>query len=249
MQGALERELAAILGQIDANRDLARGALERLLAFSGMGTRLAGGWSVALAGRPNVGKSRLLNALAGYDRAIVDPTPGTTRDVITVRTAFDGWPVELADTAGLREGGDPIETAGIALARARHDEADLTLLLLDRSEPLTGIDKNLLARSQDTSSIVVASKVDLPPAWTPWDDSIVEVSAVRSDGLERLAGEIATRLVPIPPPPGGGVPFRPSHVRRLEKALAALTLGNDREAADHLRAISREGKGKGTRRQ
>ena len=75
------------------------------VAARSVGLRLVSGWRVVLAGRPNVGKSRLLNALAGYERAIVDPTPGTTRDVVTVRTALDGWPVELADTAGLRDAG------------------------------------------------------------------------------------------------------------------------------------------------
>ena len=79
--------------------------LEILIKRSEVGLRLVSGWRVVLAGRPNVGKSRLLNALAGYDRAIVDPTPGTTRDVVTIRTALDGWSVELSDTAGLRAGG------------------------------------------------------------------------------------------------------------------------------------------------
>ncbi len=99
-----------------------------------------------LAGRPNVGKSRLLNALAGYDRAIVDPTPGTTRDVVTVPAAFDGWPVELADTAGLRSSLDPIEAEGVALARARQRGADLVVVVLDRSEPLERARPRRLAR-------------------------------------------------------------------------------------------------------
>ena len=110
-----------------------------------VGLRLIAGWRVVLAGRPNVGKSRLLNALTGYDRAIVDATPGTTRDVVTARTALDGWPVELADTAGLRPSDDPIEASGVALARARQGEADLVLVVLDRSEPLTDIDRAIVA--------------------------------------------------------------------------------------------------------
>ncbi len=111
-----------------------------------------------VAGRPNVGKSRLLNALAGYERAIVDPTPGTTRDVVTVRTALDGWPVELADTAGLRDSDDAIESAGIALARARQADADLTLLVLDRSEPLTETDLALRADVQEKGGLIIAEQ-------------------------------------------------------------------------------------------
>ena len=73
-------------------------------------------WRVVVFGAPNVGKSSLINALAGYERAIVSPTPGTTRDVVTVTTAIDGWPVQLSDTAGFRETQDELESAGIELA-------------------------------------------------------------------------------------------------------------------------------------
>jgi len=223
-QGALEREAAEIAGRAAADPLGAIKAVERLLARAAVGLKLVTGWTVALAGRPNVGKSRLLNALAGYDRAIVDPTPGTTRDVVTVRTAFDGWPVELADTAGLRDADDATERAGIALARARHAEADLTLLVLDRSEPLTELDGALRESTLGSGGLVVATKCDLPAAWRPGEDAAVTVavSAVSGDGLERLASAVTRRLVPAPPPPGAGVPFRPAHVRRLESALRAL---------------------------
>lgn len=221
-QGALERELAGIAGRALDDRPGAIEAVERLLARAGVGLKLVTGWTVALAGRPNVGKSRLLNVLAGYDRAIVDPSPGTTRDVVTVRTAFDGWPVELADTAGLRDADDATERAGVALAHARHAAADLTLLVLDRSEPLTDLDRALRATVLGSGGLVVASKGDLPAAWHPGEDAAVTVSAALGEGLDRLASAVARRLVPDPPPPGAGVPFRPAHVRRLEGALGAL---------------------------
>lgn len=225
-QGSLERELAEIALRVESDPAAAIEAVERLRARARVGLRLITGWSVALAGRPNVGKSRLLNALAGYDRAIVDPAPGTTRDVVTVRTALDGWPVEIADTAGLRDAVDAIESAGIALARARHAEADLTLLILDRSEPLTDLDHVLSATVRAAGGLIVASKGDLPAAWEPDRDAILTVSAVRGDGLDRLASAVARRLVPNPPSPGAGVPFRPAHVRRLEVALRALSAGD-----------------------
>ena len=179
---------------------------------------------MVLAGRPNVGKSRLLNALAGYGRAIVDPSPGTTRDVVTVRTALDGWPVELADTAGLRDPEGAIEAAGIALARARQRTADLLIVVLDRSEPWTADDQALLgeANKAGASTLIVANKADLPAAWDVWGDDVLTISAERGDGIEPLIHTLAQRLVPDPPPAGAGVPFRPAHFRRIDRACAAL---------------------------
>ena len=145
MAWRLEREVHELTMQ--RGRDTVRLGIERLLERERIGSRLISGWKVALAGRPNVGKSRLLNALAGYTRAIVDPMPGTTRDLVTVRTSMDGWPVELADTAGLRASADTIEAEGIRRARAYQAEADLRVLVLDRSEPLTKEDRDLIERS------------------------------------------------------------------------------------------------------
>src|SRR5206468_12815742 len=117
--------------------------LDRVIRRAAVGLRLISGWKVVIAGRPNVGKSRLFNAMAGFARAIVDPTPGVTRDVVTFRTAFGGWPVELADTAGLRATEDAIESMGIARSRREQVDADLVLLVLDRSELLQPTDHEL----------------------------------------------------------------------------------------------------------
>ncbi len=178
-----------------------------------MGLRLIDGWRVVLAGRPNVGKSRLLNALAGYGRAIVDPTPGTTRDVVTLQTAFDGWPVELVDTAGLREAADEIEASGVSKARSEHAKADLILLVLDLSMPLTEPDHALI---QDfPHALRVANKSDLPAAWEPSRVAAMPISAEHGDGLDALMAEIVDRLVPNPPRPGAAVPFRVEQVKYL----------------------------------
>ncbi|MGE5756449.1 MAG: GTPase, partial [Planctomycetaceae bacterium] len=222
-QGALEDELRRLLGRLD-DRAAARDGLASLLRRAEVGLRLVSGWRVVLAGRPNVGKSRLLNALAGFERAIVDPTPGTTRDIVTVRTAFDGWPVELADTAGLRTSADAIEASGIALARSRQGEADLVLVVLDRSEPLHEADRALLAAHP--RGLVVTNKADLPAAWGPGGPEVPTISAQRGDGLEALASAIARRLVPDPPPPGSGVPFRPAQARRLDEIRRLLDAGD-----------------------
>ncbi len=219
-EGALDDEIRRAL---DAIPDEAIFLLDGLIERARLGTRLTAGWRVVLAGRPNVGKSRLLNALAGYDRAIVAPTPGTTRDVVTVLAAFGGWPVELADTAGLRAALDPIEAEGVALARARQRGADLVLVVLDRSEPLDDLDRAVLA--DHPGALVVANKLDLPAAWDDREIGAIAVSAERGDGIDALVEAVAARLVPEPPPPGSGVPSRPIHARRLGLIREWLRLG------------------------
>ena len=209
-EGALDDELRRVF---EADRPTALDRLDRLIDRGVFGSRLVEGWRVVLAGRPNVGKSRLLNALAGYDRAIVAPTPGTTRDVVTVRGAFDGWPVELADTAGLRPTLDPIEGAGVALARARHRAADLVVVVLDRSEPLQEGDRAIVL--EHPTGLIVANKSDLPGSWEADGLGALDISAERGDGIPALVDAIAGRLVPSVPPEGSGVPFRGHHLRRL----------------------------------
>lgn len=235
--GALEAEARTLLGQLArGDLDLAIAGVDALVARAAVGLKLRTGWQVALAGRPNVGKSRLLNALAGFDRAIVAAQPGTTRDVVTARTAFDGWPVELADTAGLRPTLDPLEAAGVALARDRHAGADLVVLVLDRSEPLTPTDLALIEALP--TALVVASKADLPPAWPASDRSALPVSAPRGDGLDALVATIARRLVAEPPPPGGGVPIRPEQVEALTAARRHLARADLEAAARSLAPLA-----------
>jgi tRNA modification GTPase len=243
-QGALTvavRRLIALLER-DDDRAAALEALDILRQNASVGLHLAAGWRVVLAGRPNVGKSRLLNALAGYGRAIVDPAPGTTRDVVTVRSAVDGWPIELADTAGLRDPADALEAAGIARARDRQREADLVLLVLDRSEPWTENDRSLVEtiRTSPVASLIVANKADLPAAWEPLGATIVTISAERGDGIDSLTDALARRLVPAPPGPGAGVPFRPAHRRRLDDARQALLAGELALARRRLAALINE---------
>jgi tRNA modification GTPase len=209
-EGALDDEIRQVL---EVEPGLAISRLDELIERAKLGTRLVEGWRVVLAGRPNVGKSRLLNALAGYDRAIVDPTPGTTRDVVTVLVAFEGWPVELADTAGLRATLDPIEFEGVTQARARQHAADLVVVVLDRSEPLDELDRGVLLTHPE--GLVVANKSDLPAVWDDPTIGALAVSAERGDGVEELVRAIAARLVPSVPPPGSSVPFRGVHLRRL----------------------------------
>ncbi len=199
--GALDADLAALaeaLGPFDQAQALTR--LDALIARGEFGVRLLDGWRVVLAGRPNVGKSRLLNALAGYDRAIVAATPGTTRDVVTIATAMAAWPVEVADTAGLRATDDPIEAQGVARARARQHAADLVVVVLDRSEPLTAEDRRILR--DHPAALVVANKADLPAAWDDGADLAVSAGARRRRGSPGRGDRRSAR--PAGPPGGDG---------------------------------------------
>jgi len=233
VHGALSGEVARLIRAIDEEPALALAGLEALMGRASAGLRLLSGWTVVIAGRPNVGKSRLLNALAGFPRAIVDRAPGTTRDVVRFSTSLGGWPVELADTAGLRGTDDAVECLGIERSRREHAQADLVLLVVDRSEPLLAIDRELIQTNK--GALLVKSKSDLPPAWAPGDadldpPAIETVSAERGDGISSLIAAIIERLVPDPPPPGGAVPFRRAHLDILTQARACL-LANDRAAA------------------
>ena len=234
-QGALVRDLVGVVRLLILESPAGLPILQDLIDRGEVGTRLIRGWSIALAGRPNVGKSRLLNALAGYERAIVDPTPGTTRDVLSVRTAFEGWPVELFDTAGIRESPEPVEAAGIAMARAQQASSDLTMLILDRSEPLTSADRALI--QSNATTLIVANKTDLPAAWEPWDQQIVCISAERADGLDQLGKEIVKCLVREVPGQGVGVPFRPAHLVALNKARAAAIDARWGDASTVIRSL------------
>ncbi len=234
--GALSEAITGLIRAIDEDRALALAGLDLLAARTTVGLRLLSGWRVVIGGRPNVGKSRLLNAIAGFPRAIVDHAPGTTRDVVNYTTSFEGWPVELADTAGLRGTDDLVERLGIERSRHAQNRADLILLVLDRSEPLLPIDLELMSTTKD--ALLVANKSDLPPAW-PAEDAILAscaiatVSAHRGDGISRLIAAISERLVPDPPPPAGAVPFRRAHLEVLVQARSCL-LANDCAAASRL---------------
>jgi tRNA modification GTPase len=174
-----------------------------------------------IAGAPNVGKSSLVNAVAGYQRSVVSPTPGTTRDVVTSRVAIDGWPVELADTAGLRTGADALEGQGIALARDRMASADLVLWVVDASMPPVWPD------APDQRLRLVLNKIDLAPAWDlTGAATTLRVSAQTGEGIGELCSALSGWLVPEVPPPGAAVPFTPELGDTLMEALRLLDAGD-----------------------
>jgi tRNA modification GTPase len=213
--------LGKAIQQIEAARQAGDAAAVRtqtdaLLAHAATGLHLTRPWQVVVAGRPNVGKSSLVNAIAGYQRAIVHNLPGTTRDIVGIQTALDGWPVEISDTAGLHAAGDPIEQAGIELALNKIAAADLVVLVFDASMPWTVADQDLF--ESHGAALLVSNKSDLPAVPGP-HPAAVSVSAATSAGVDDLCQAIARRLVPLPPPPGEAVPFLAEHVERIRGYL------------------------------
>lgn len=220
-RGALRREVDSLRrlladSSTDAGPQALDSRLQALLQSGELGLHLTQPFRVVLAGRVNVGKSSLINALLGYGRALVYDRPGTTRDVVTADTAIGGWPVELSDTAGLRAGAETLEVLGIQRARERMAAADLIVAVLDGSQPLIEEDLQLLELTRDP--LVVFNKCDrglLPDASRP---SGLPVSALTGEGIERFTEAIVHRLVPVRPASGHPVPFT---VRQLDLLQAA----------------------------
>lgn len=199
---------------------LVEAALEDIRQLIEAGRRdrvLREGLKVALVGRPNVGKSSLLNALLGEERAIVTAIPGTTRDVLDEQTAFGGVPVRLVDTAGIRETGDEAERIGVQRARKALEEADVVLLVLDGTGPLTEEDAGLLRLTAEKRRILVRSKGDLPPCKDVFGD--ISVSAWTGAGLPELKQRV---LALAGPGEHQGCITNERHIHALEQAEKAL---------------------------
>ena len=187
------------------------------------GERLREGVHIAIIGPPNAGKSSLLNLLARRDAAIVSETAGTTRDVIEVHLDLGGWPVVLADTAGLRESGDAVEREGVRRARARAAQADLRVLVLDASGDWKTAQRTLSASTENwdpARDIVVLNKIDLA---APDADGLVRLSARSGAGLPDLLARLE-RSAGLLMDEGAGAPplTRARHREALVEAHASL---------------------------
>jgi tRNA modification GTPase len=186
--------------EIAARLDKGRTQLRELLRTAERGRILREGLAVAIAGRPNVGKSSLLNALLRENRAIVTEVPGTTRDTVEEAAEVGGVVLRLTDTAGIRTTADRVEKEGIARSRRALDEADLVLLLLDGSEPLTGEDTALLDEADPEATLVIVNKRDLMAAPRPaWAERLAgfeytALSTLTREGLDDLEAHVRRRV-------------------------------------------------------
>ncbi|MBO5060213.1 MAG: tRNA uridine-5-carboxymethylaminomethyl(34) synthesis GTPase MnmE [Clostridia bacterium] len=161
--------------------------VKRLLATADSGRVLKEGIKTAIVGKPNVGKSSLLNCLAREDRAIVTDIAGTTRDVIEEFVNFDGVPMRLLDTAGIHETSDAVEKIGVERSRRAIDEADLVILMLDTSRELDGEDERLLELTAEKKRLIIANKSDIKRAEF---DGALAISAKTGEGIDLLCKEI-----------------------------------------------------------
>jgi tRNA modification GTPase len=166
--------------------------MDALLRTAKEGQILRRGIRAAIIGRPNAGKSSLLNQLLGHDRAIVSPIPGTTRDTIEETANVRGLPVVFIDTAGLREGGDEIELEGIRRSRQSLEKAEFILHVLDASEPSASADEKFLTEFASKKRILIRNKIDLPVRLelTAAVPSMVDVSCLTGQGIEVLKDTI-----------------------------------------------------------
>ncbi len=204
--------------------------LRQLIESSQYGMILREGLKTAIIGRPNVGKSSLLNALLEQDKAIVTEAPGTTRDVIEDYLNIQGIPVKIMDTAGIREVKDIAEKEGVKRSLMAMKNADLVLTILDGSEDLHDTDKELIGKRNQKNTILVINKIDLPQkirlseirTEEELDRQVVKVSAIKKRGLKELKNKIAETTLKGKTFDSMNVVTNIRHVHALKKALASV---------------------------
>ncbi len=246
---ALRQEILETLAQVEVNIDYpeyddveemttrlllekatqVKGQINALLATAKQGKILREGLNTAIIGRPNVGKSSLLNHLLREEKAIVTDIAGTTRDVIEEYVNVRGVPLKLIDTAGIRETEDIVERIGVERSRKALSEADLILLVLNQNEPLTKEDRQLIEVTNGSKRIILLNKTDLPGELDRnelavlVDDVVFAVSVLQNDGLDQLEQAIADLFF------GGQTTDKDAsylsntrHIALLENAVQAL---------------------------
>jgi tRNA modification GTPase len=216
-------------------------SLKELIDSSRYGIILREGLKTAIIGRPNVGKSSLLNALLEQDRAIVTEVPGTTRDVIEDYLNIQGILIKIMDTAGIREVKNIAEKEGVKRSLRAMKDADLVLIILDGSEDLHDTDRELIRKSNPKNTILVTNKIDLPQKLIPpyplgiesyrpllkgvrgdFHRQPVRVSTIKKTGLDELKVKIVETILRGKSLCGTGIVTNIRHVHALEKALASI---------------------------
>lgn len=207
--------------------------LERLLQSHERGKLMTGGIPAAIAGRPNAGKSSLLNALLGYDRAIVTAIPGTTRDTIEEKLRIGRLTLRLIDTAGIRDTDDEVERLGVERSRAAMSKAELVIAVVDGSGEITDEDRKVIAQAEAApKGIVVLSKRDIaePDAEITTALPVVSLSSVTGDGMDELE-RVITEQFPLPEVPAGEILTNVRQADAVKRAIEYM-----RSALDAMRA-------------
>ena len=223
LNGALPTRIREILKDLDASRWAnVEKALHRLIAVSSLRKYTTEPFRVVLVGAPNVGKSSLLNAMAGFQRSIVAPQPGTTRDAVSLQVALDGWLVELTDTAGIRDTQDSLEIEGIERTKFQLSQADLSLWIFDSTTQPFGPTLRLVEKLglNRHSLLFIINKCDQRPTWDVRElPQAQAISATMGKGITQLVERILRRLIPVMPMPGEAVPLWESEIAVLREAL------------------------------
>jgi len=207
--------------------------LDKILDKAQQGYLLKEGMRIVLVGEPNVGKSSLLNCLAGRDTAIVTPIPGTTRDVVRDQIQLDGMPLHITDTAGLRETDDPVEQEGIRRTQLALKEADLVILLLDDRHP---DDKASLLAEIDQPPLIIRNKIDLSGHDVGIsEEGVLYLSAKTGAGIELLRAYLKEKMG-LQTSSEGSFMARRRHLDALQRAKMALTIALNHAHATELLA-------------
>jgi tRNA modification GTPase len=214
-------EPAAIADRLSAVIEL----IDTLLRDAARGRMLREGATVVIAGRPNVGKSSLFNALLGSDRAIVTPIAGTTRDLVAERVDIHGLALTLVDTAGARTTIDPIEREGVERSARARAASSLVVVVLDQSESLTDDDRRVLDATREVPRLIVKNKRDLPDRCGAVDDVAVTVSSRSGEGLAAVRDAIVRSLTSSEPLRDTPAITNVRHVALLTDARASLVRG------------------------
>ena len=213
-------------GQILARIEAVAAPLKELCRSFAYGKLVHEGLTLAIVGRPNVGKSSLFNRLVERERAIVTAAPGTTRDLVTETVAIGGIPVHLVDTAGIRQALDEAESIGIRKSMEALADADLVLVVTDASQPLTREDHELVAQMDGRPALVVSNKSDLTPTYPSTqlpDCPILATSALTGSGIAELRDEILKRIAGEAPQQETAFLTNLRQQKLVEDSLSALT--------------------------
>lgn len=202
-------------------------ALKKLADSYGQGMIVKNGVETAIVGKPNVGKSTLMNAVAGYEKSIVTAVPGTTRDVIEETVSFAGLVLRLWDTAGIRTTDDPVESIGVTRAKNKLDIAQLVFAVFDGSKPLDETDKEIIKNIKDRNAVAIINKCDLPSKINKeYIESEIQhtvyISAKKGDGMSRLEEIVAKLTDTAGFDPGAALCANERQLECVRRAIDAL---------------------------